>query len=110
MTAGDPARVVAHLVEEFELGLGGGFGVGGFEGGLVDEASPAGGVGARAEEDALGGEAVASGASGFLLVVLDGLGERGVDDASDVGAVDAHAEGDGCGDDVESFLCEVVLD
>ena len=62
------------------------------------------------EQDALAGEAVASGATGLLLEGLDRAGEAGVDDAADVGAVDAHAEGDGGADDVDAFGGEVAFD
>ena len=64
-------------------------------------------------EDAEGGETVAPGAAGFLVVVLEGLREGPVDDEADVGFVDAHAEGGGGDDDVvagrvgEPGICSV---
>ena len=51
-------------------------------------------VAAAHQQQALGLEAVASGAAGLLLVVLERLRHAGVDDVAHVGAVDAHAEGD----------------
>ncbi len=42
-----------------------------------------------------GGQAVAPGTAGLLVVALDGLGQVEVGDEAHVGLVDAHAEGDG---------------
>ena len=61
--------------------------------GHTDVVVPAG------EEFAGGGPAVATGATDFLGVVFERLGEVVVDDAADVGLVDAHAKRDGGGDD-----------
>ena len=66
-------------------------------------------VGGGVEQHALGLQAVAAGAAGLLLVVLDRLRHGGVDDAAHVAAVDAHAEGDGGDDDVELLGREGVL-
>ena len=43
----------------------------------------------------MSGEAVATGAAGFLEEVFEGFGEIVVIDGADVGFIDAHAEGDG---------------
>ena len=66
-------------------------------------------VGGRVEQQALGVEAVAAGAAGFLLVVLERLRRAGVHDEAHVGSVDAHAEGDGGDDDVGALVDEGVL-
>ena len=66
-------------------------------------------VGGRVDEHALGLEAVAAGAAGLLLVVLERLRRAGVHDEAHVGAVDAHAEGDRGDDDVDVFVEERVL-
>ena len=66
-------------------------------------------VGGRVEQQALGGEAVAAGAAGLLLVVLERLGRAGVHDEAHVGSIDAHAEGDGGDDDVGALVDEGVL-
>ena len=66
-------------------------------------------VGGRVEQQALGVEAVAAGAAGLLLVVLERLGRAGVDDEAHVRSIDAHAEGDGGDDDVGALVDEGVL-
>ena len=66
-------------------------------------------VGGRVEQQALGGEAVAAGAAGLLLVVLERLGRAGVHDEAHVRSIDAHAEGDGGDDDVGALVDERVL-
>ena len=50
---------------------------------------------AAGEDFAVSGEAVATGAAGFLEEVFEGFGEIVVIDGADVGFIDAHAEGDG---------------
>ncbi len=81
----------------------------GVAGAFFDQRFPAQHVGGGVEQHALGFQAVATGAAGFLLVVLDGFRHGGVNDAAHVAAVDTHAEGDGGGDDVEIFRGEIVL-
>ena len=66
-------------------------------------------VGARVDQHALRFEAVASGASRLLLVVLERLRRAGVDHEADVRAIDAHPERDGRDDDVGLFVDERVL-
>ena len=51
------------------------------------------------------GQAVASGASGFLIVAFHALGQIEVGDEAHVGLVDAHAEGDG-GDHDDAFFAQ----
>src|SRR5690606_17709941 len=43
--------------------------------------------------------AVAAGATDFLAIILDALGQVVVVNVANVGFVDTHAEGDGCDDD-----------
>ena len=52
---------------------------------------------------------VASGAAGFLQVVLQGGRDVGVNDQPHVGLVDAHAEGVGGGDDFQLPVDEALL-
>ena len=66
-------------------------------------------VAAGEKQQAVGGQAVAPGAAGFLVVALDVLRQVGVDDVADVGFVDAHAEGDGGADDLGLVAEEGVL-
>ncbi len=47
------------------------------------------------KQDARGGEAIAPGPPGFLVVGLDGGGQVVVDDGADIGLVHAHAKGVG---------------
>ena len=47
--------------------------------------------------------AVTACATGFLAVLLDSLGQRGVYDKAHIRAIDAHAEGDGCYDHIQLF-------
>ena len=66
-------------------------------------------VAAAHQQQTLGLQAVAAGAAGLLLVVLERLRHAGVDDVADVGAVDAHAEGHGGHHDVGALVHERVL-
>ena len=66
-------------------------------------------VAAGEEQQAFGGQAVAAGAAGFLIVALDVLRQVVVDDEADVRFVDAHAEGDGGADDSRLVAQEGVL-
>ena len=66
-------------------------------------------VGARGEQHALGLEAVAAGAAGFLLVVLERLRRAGVNHEPDVRPIDPHAERDRRHHDVGVFVQERVL-
>ena len=66
-------------------------------------------VGRRVDEHALGLEAVAAGAAGLLLVVLERLRRAGVHDEAHVRAIDPHAEGDRGDDDVGVLVEERVL-
>ena len=56
----------------------------------------------------IGGQAVAAGAAGFLVIALDALGQIEVRDEAHVGLVDAHAEGDG-GDHHDALLAQEAL-
>jgi hypothetical protein len=58
---------------------------------------------------AFGLQAVPSGASGFLLVVLERPWRSSVHHVPDVGPIDAHAERDGRDDDVGAFAEERIL-
>ena len=62
------------------------------------------------EEDGVGWEAVASGASSFLVVGFEGVGELEVVDEADVGLVDAEAEGLGGDHDLVVSAHELGLD
>ena len=66
-------------------------------------------VGGRVDQHALGLEAVAPGAAGLLLVVLERLRRAGVHDEPHVGAIDAHAERHRGDDDVGVLVEERVL-
>lgn len=61
------------------------------------------------EQQGVGREAVAAGASDFLIESLHVFGRVVMDDESDVGFVDAHAEGDGGADDLGAVVDEVLL-
>ena len=50
------------------------------------------GVAGGIEQDGAGGQAIAPGTAGFLIVGLEATGGLEVDDQADVGEVDAHAE------------------
>ena len=63
----------------------------------------------RRDEQALGLEAVAAGAPGFLLIVLERSRRAGMHDEPHVRAVDAHAEGDRRDDHVDALAQERVL-
>ena len=65
---------------------------------FLDEPLLLDGVARAEEQQALGREAVPSGAPGFLVIALDVFGQIVMDDEADVGLVDAHAEGDGGAD------------
>ncbi|EGY01901.1 hypothetical protein AZA_54302 [Nitrospirillum viridazoti Y2] len=47
------------------------------------------------QHQGVGGQAIAAGAAGFLIIGFQAFGRVHVHDESDVGLVDAHAEGDG---------------
>ena len=66
-------------------------------------------VRARSDQHALGLEAVAAGAAGFLLVVLERLRRAGVDHEPHVRSIDAHAERHRRDDDVDLFVEERIL-
>ena len=66
-------------------------------------------VGGRVDEHALGFEAVAPGAAGLLLVVLERLRRPGVHDEAHVRAIDPHPERDRRDDDVGVLFEERVL-
>ena len=61
------------------------------------------------EQDALAGQAVASGAARLLIVAFERLGQVVVHDQPHVGLVDAHAEGDGRHDDERVVADELFL-
>ena len=62
---------------------------------LVDHAALVHHVGQAVGHPGVGGQAVAAGAAGLLVVALDVLRQVEVGDEAHVGLVDAHAEGDG---------------
>ncbi len=76
---------------------------------LLDEMGLLRDVPRAEEQQAVGGQTVASGAAGFLIVPLDVLGQIVVNDPADVGFVDAHAEGDGGADDPHLVAQEELL-
>ena len=63
----------------------------------------------RVDQHALGLEAVAPGAAGLLLVVLERLRGAGVHDEAHVGSIDPHPERDRRHDDVGVLVEERVL-
>jgi hypothetical protein len=71
--------------------------------------TPAGEIAARINQHALGAEAVAARASGFLLIVLERSRRARVHDEADVRSIDAHAECDGGDNDVRTLLEERLL-
>ena len=78
-------------------------------GDLVDEVRLFGDIAAAVEQEAVAGQAVASGAAGLLVVALDVFGQVVVDHPADVGLVDAHAEGDRGADDLHLVAQEKLL-
>ena len=76
---------------------------------LLDEAGERVAVGGAVEEHAGAGQVVTAGASGFLVVALQGLGQVVVHDQPHVRLVDAHAEGDGGRDDPDLVANEAIL-
>lgn len=76
---------------------------------LVDEEGAQGVVFLLPEEIAVGGEAIAAGAAGFLIELLNTVGKAEADDGADVGLVDAEAEGDGADKDVNLFAHPAFL-
>ena len=64
---------------------------------------------ARIDQHALGRQAVAAGASRFLLVVLGRSRRAGVHDEADVRSIDAHAERHRRDDDVGALVEERLL-
>jgi hypothetical protein len=77
--------------------------------GALDEELLGAGVGVVEQQLADGGLAIASGASGFLIVGLDAAGHLVVDHEAHVRAVDAHAEGVGGHRDIHLALDEDLL-
>jgi hypothetical protein len=77
--------------------------------GLTQHGAPSGKVASGVDQDALGLQAVAAGATRFLLVVLERLGRTGVEDEPHVGAIDAHPECDGGNDKLRLFVEERIL-
>jgi hypothetical protein len=67
-------------------------------------------VGVAVEQDCARGQAIAAGATDFLVEGFDAGGQRGVHDRADVGFVDAHSEGDGGDDNFELAGLEGLLD
>ena len=66
-------------------------------------------ISGRGDQHALGFEAIASGAAGFLLIVLERLRRAGMQHEADVRSIDAHAERDRGDDDVHVLVEERVL-
>ena len=66
-------------------------------------------VGARVDEDALGLQPIASGASRFLLIVFRRPRRTRMDDEPHVRPIDAHAEGDGRDDDIRALVEKCLL-
>ena len=63
----------------------------------------------RIEQHAIGGEPVASGSAGFLLIIFERFGERGVNHEAHVGFVNAHSKGDSGDDDLALVAQERLL-
>ncbi len=76
---------------------------------LLDEGDLLGDVAGGEEQEALGGQAVASGAPGLLVIALGVLRQIVMDDEADVRLIDAHAEGDGGADDLDLVAQEALL-
>ena len=76
---------------------------------LVDHAPLVDDVGQAVGHPGVGGQAVAAGAAGLLVVALDVLRQVEVGDEAHVGLVDAHAEGDGRDHDDAVFAQEAIL-
>ena len=62
---------------------------------LVGEIAEQAGVLLLPQQDAIGGIAIAAGAAGLLIILLDRFGQGEVNHGADGGFVDAEAEGDG---------------
>src|SRR5258708_7972823 len=75
---------------------------------LVGEKAEQSGVLFAPEQNAVGGSAVTAGASGFLIILFDGLGQREVDDGAHGGFVDAESESD-CADQDANFVGHPAL-
>src|SRR5271166_1707057 len=69
----------------------------------VDEEGAQGIVFLLPEEVAIGGQAIASGAAGFLIELLDAVRQAEAHDGPDIWFVDAEAEGDGADEDAGLF-------
>src|SRR5699024_2192864 len=70
-----------------------------------DEAALGDDIAEAVDHPGVGGQSVASGATGLLVVALDGARQVEVGDEADIGFVDAHAEGDR-GDYDDTVLAE----
>ena len=89
LLAGDPLFVaVAHFIDEVRLLRG---------------------IARAEEQEAVAGESIAAGTTGFLIVALDIFRQVVVNDPAHIGFVDAHAEGDGSADDARLVADEEFL-
>ena len=77
--------------------------------GILDHLAQAGDVLQAIDHPGIGGQAVAAGAAGLLVIGFEALGQIEMGDEAHVGLVDAHAEGDGGDHDDAVFLEEAVL-
>ena len=66
-------------------------------------------VAIRVEQDAVAGQAIASGPARFLIVAFQGFGQIAVNDQAYVGFVYAHAKGDGRHDDRDLIAYKLLL-
>ena len=88
------AIVRLHKSADGVIALPGAVALGGV-GDLVGEKSEQAGVLFLPEHDAVGGLAIASGASGFLVILLDGFRQREMNDGADGGLINSQPKGNG---------------
>ena len=109
VAAMDAGAKAAHVIEQIARGGDNLVGRRRLRRRFFNQRFPAHHVGGGIEQHAFGLQAVAPGAAGLLLVMLDGFRHGGVDNAAHVATVDAHAEGHRCGHDVDLFGGKCVL-
>ena len=66
-------------------------------------------IGVGKQKDATGGQTVAAGAAGFLIISLDRLGQRVMDNETHVGLVNAHPKSDGRDHNIHFVANEAFL-
>src|SRR5215469_7091201 len=75
---------------------------------VVEQPEEACHIGHAVGHPGIGGEAVAPGATGLLVISLEILWRVEMSDEADIGLVDSHAKGDRCDDD-DAFLLQDAL-